>query len=67
VSRIGQLVDFARGCPEHPVGYAEIAVTFADPTGSAAGTERARHVIEVVERAYESARLGRAVDVSSAA
>ena len=27
--------------------------------------ERARHVVEVIERAYESARLGRTVEVSS--
>jgi 2-methylcitrate dehydratase PrpD len=50
-------VDYARGCPENPVTYDEIAAKFFDLTASAAGRERAGAIKALVDRLEEQPDL----------
>ncbi len=46
--RFSERVDFARGCPENPVSYAEIARKFAGLTVPTIGRERSERVAKLV-------------------
>lgn len=48
--RYQERVDYARGCPENPVTYDEIAAKFADLATPAAGEERAGRVRAFMDR-----------------
>jgi 2-methylcitrate dehydratase PrpD len=58
--RYAERVDYARGCPQNPVSYEEIAAKFADLAGPALGAERAGRVkamVAGIERLADVAEL----------
>jgi 2-methylcitrate dehydratase PrpD len=56
-------VDYARGCPQNPVTYEEIAAKFADLAGPVLGAERAGRVKEKVDGIERLDDVGALADV----
>lgn len=46
--RLSERVDYARGCPENPVDYAEIEAKFAGLTVATIGRERAERIAALI-------------------